>query len=260
MEEVGIQSSKNFYDLKQKAILLLIKIERSLDIDAKDVEKFETLLKKLKLIANEQNLIYFEERIKTIQEKFDTFLSKRKETKRDLNKIYSLFEKIKEDKKSKLINNKLKDSLFSNKSFNSKKEKKDNNHKELDSYYVLQFQDNIIIVPNIKKKIIKNISYRIKYLSFNKKKIPIFPLSPLIFKVSENTKNVSHILVLKTIEGYKCIRFDEFIQEEFFEDTELEERKIESGSIYEDTKHFIRWRGRNCFFLDFKRISSSDLF
>ena len=69
MEEAGIQSSKNFYDLKQKAILLLIKIERSLDIDAKDVEKFETLLKKLKLIANEQNLIYFEERIKTIQEK-----------------------------------------------------------------------------------------------------------------------------------------------------------------------------------------------
>jgi hypothetical protein len=260
MEVVGIESFKNFYDLKQKAILLLIKIERSFDIDSKDIEKFENLLKKLKLIASEQNLVYFEERLKTIHERFDSFLLKRKETKRDLNKIYSLFEKIKEDKKSNLINNKLKDSLINNKLFISKKEKKDKNLKELDSYYVLQFQDNILIVPNIKKKIIKNISYRIKYLSFNKKKIPIFPLSPLMIDTSENAKNVSHILVLKTIQGYRCIRFDEFIQEEHFEDTELEERKIESGSVYEDTKYFIRWRGRNCFFLDFKRISSSDLF
>ena len=46
MEAEVIQNSKNFYELKQKAILLLVKIERSFDVDVKDIEKFASTLKK----------------------------------------------------------------------------------------------------------------------------------------------------------------------------------------------------------------------
>ena len=256
MEAEVIQNSKNFYELKQKAILLLVKIERSFDVDVKDIDKFEVILKKLKVQANEQNFIYFEERLKSIQDRFNTFLEKRKETKKDLNKIFNLFEKIKDDERSNLINSKLINSLSNKKNSFSPIEKKDKKIKSLDSYLVLQFQKSIYIVPDLKKKIIKNISYKTKYLSFKKQKISIFPLSPVEVDYNENSKKVSEILILNTLEGYKCIRFDDFIQEEIFDDIELNERKIESGSIYEDLRNFIRWRGRNCLFLDFKRISS----
>jgi len=260
MEAEVIQNSKNFYELKQKAILLLVKIERTFDVDPKDIEKFEAILKKLKLQANEQNYIYFEERLKTIQDRFNSFLEKRKDTKKDLNKIYNLFEKIKDDKRSNFINSKLIKNLSNNEISISPLEKKDKKIKSSDSYIILQFQRSIIIVPDVKKKIIKNISYKTKYLSFKKQKISIFPLSPIPESNNENSKNVSQILVLNTLEGYKCVRFDDFIQEENFDDIELNERKIKSGSTYEDLKHFIRWRGRNCFFIDFKRVSSISSF
>ena len=256
MDAEVIQNSKNFYELKQKAILLLVKIERSFDVDAKDIDKFEVILKKLKLQANEQNFIYFEERLKSIQDRFNTFLEKRKDTKKDLNKIFNLFEKIKDDERSNLINSKLVNSLSNKKNSISPIEKKDKKKKSLDRYLVLQFQKSIYIVPDLKKKIIKNISYKTKYLSFKKQKISIFPLSPVEVDYNENSKKVSQILILNTLEGYKCIRFDDFIQEENFDDIELNERKIESGSHYEDLKNFIRWRGRNCLLLDYKRISS----
>jgi hypothetical protein len=260
MEAEVIQNSKNFYELKQKAILLLVKIERSFDVDVKDIEKFASTLKKLKVQANEQNYIYFEERLKTIQDRFNSFLEKRKDTKKDLNKIYNLFEKIKDDKRSKLINSKLINDLSNKKISISPVEKKDKKINSLDSYLIMHFQKSIFIVPDVKKKIIKNISYKTKYLAFKKQKISIFPLSPIGDDKNDDSKKVSQILVLSTLEGYKCIRFDDLIQQENFDNIEFNERKIESGSIYEDLKYFIRWRGRNCFFLNYKRISSFNSF
>ena len=45
-------------------------------------------------------------------------------------------------------------------------EKKDKKINSLDSYLIMHFQKSIFIVPDVKKKIIKNISYKTKYLAF----------------------------------------------------------------------------------------------
>jgi hypothetical protein len=120
------------------------------------------------------------------------------------------------------------------------------------------FQESIYVVPSVYKKVVKNIDYSVKYLSYNTKKVSIFPLSPIQIEYPNLKPEKSNLLILRLLDGYRCIRYDSLLSEEIIEENELKERKIETGSNMEDLKHFIRWRGRNCFFLDYTKNSYID--
>ncbi len=258
MESRDVQTTKHFYDLKAKAENLLDKIEKSTFYNNEQMYQFESLLKSMLSAANQEGLIYFQERLKSIQEKFESFRSKKAYRKNEFNRLHSLLGKLNESDKSNLISN-----LYNEKQNKTNIDSEEgivNLSPSFDKYLILKFQESIFVVPNVHKKILNNINYTVKYLSFNRKKVSIFPLAPLKVDHPDPSAESSKLLVLRFINGYKCVRFDNLLSEEVFEENELKDRMKESGSNLEELKSFIIWRGRNCFFLNYTKESYMDSF
>jgi hypothetical protein len=257
MESKEVHNNKDFYDLKAKAEILFDRIEKSTFYNNEQMYQFEGILRNLLSIAKQEKSNYFEERLKSIQEKFELFRAKKSYKKSEFNRIHSLLNKLNEKDTSNQISS----------IYYEKKAKKNTDINEdidkiipsFDKYLILQFQESIYVVPNVYKKVVKNIDYSVKYLSYNNKKISIFPLSPIQIEYPNLKPEKSNLLILRLLDGYRCIRFDSLIAEETMEENELKERKIETGSNMEDLKYFIVWRGRNCFFLDYTKNSYTDL-
>ena len=251
-----IQNSKEFFALRDKLEKILLDIEATHYSNVGLIYQFEVSLQEMLQIANESHALYFSERLKSIQTKFKDMQKNKFKNQIELKRIYSLINKLDENEKSvflsKLLNVKL-DQIV-RKSL-EEDDKILTTTPSFEKYLVLQFQSSIFFVPNLKKKIVKNVSYSTKYLSLNGKKFPIFPLHPLKIEIPEEKDEASKLLVLRLLDGYRCIRYDSLICEEEFNEIELKERQIETNSIYEDLKYLIRWRGRNCFFLDFSKKS-----
>lgn len=245
-----LKDSEKFFELKIKAENLFAELVSSNFSNKSLQNQFEVCLKTMYEISNLQKAIYFVERIKTIQQKFNTLKYNKFQDKIEINRINALFGKISENQNSQflnsILNNKLNEIASKNITVNTNQKSFE---LTFDKYYVLQFQSSIIIVPAGKRKIVKNIDYSTKYISLKNKKFPIFPLNPIILE--DVTK--SKLLLIRVIDGYKCVRFDSLIAEESIDELEFEERKIMTNSIYEDLKYFIRWRGRDCFYLDFSK-------
>jgi hypothetical protein len=258
METRQAQATKQFYDLKAKAEVLLDKIEKSIFYNNEQMYQFESLLQSMLSTANQEGLLYFQERLKSIQEKFETFRTKKSYRKNEFNRLYSLLGKLNEGDKLNLISN----------VYNERQNKTNIDSGEMivklvpsfDKYLILQFQESIYVVPNVHKKILNNINYTIKYLSFNRKKVSIFPLAPIKVDLPFPKSESSKLIVLRFIDGYRCVRFDKLLSEEVFDDNELKERMKDSGSRLEDLRSFIVWRGRNCLFLNYTKESYMDSF
>ena len=257
MESKEVHNNKDFYDLKAKAEILFDRIEKSTFYNNEQMYQFEGLLRNLLSIAKQEKFNYYEERLKSIQEKFELFRAKKSYKKSEFNRIHSLLNKLNEKDTSIQIS-----SIYYEKKAKKNTDINENIDKiipSFDKYLVLQFQESIFVVPNVYKKVVKNIDYSVKYLSYNNKKISIFPLSPLQIEYPNLKPEKSNLLILRLLDGYRCIRFDSLLAEETMGENELKERKVETGSNMEDLKHFIVWKGRNCFFLDYTKNSYTDL-
>lgn len=246
-----IQDSENFFEIKTKAQKLFSK---SLDEHppAKDFQlEFETFLIQMLKIAEIHNALYFIERIHAIQFIFEELKKSDFHNRSLVLRINSLFSKIQESEIAYFLNSLLNKKLerLVRKNFEIM-----NNKQNI--FYVLSFQNTLIVVPKVKKKILSNVEYSKKYISINHKKFRIFPMYPLKVEYPEEMQELSNILILKSGDESICVRFDSGLAEVYFDSMELQERKIDTFSKYEDLRYFLKWRGRNCFYLDFISTSS----
>ena len=77
MESKEVHNYKDFYDLKAKAEILLDRIEKSTFYNNEQMYQFESILRNLLSIATQEKSNYFQERLKSIQEKFELFRAKK---------------------------------------------------------------------------------------------------------------------------------------------------------------------------------------
>lgn len=242
-----IQDSEKFFDLKNEAQKIYSEILDGNSIQKKIQSQFEAYLYEMTKIAKENKAFYYVERLRSIESKFIELKNSRFQNTTEAKRINKLLGKINETETAYFLNSVL----------NNKLEKIVRNNLDiysnsiLHNFVILRFQSSIIAVQSGKKKVIKDVDYIKKYISFNNKRIMIFPMFPISIGTPDDESRKSNILILQSGESYRCVRFDSVIAEEKFGDLELEERKIETLSKYEDLRYFLRWRGRNCFYLDF---------
>ncbi len=238
----------SFFDLKLAFQRDLEEVEKSVYRLSKDLENLRLKHERLSKMAQKHNNEYFKLKVQTLELHLKKLRIKKGYRQLEFDRIFKILSQIKQTDKVELLDEAIKSKIEKIAQTQQKKKRKNFIPERENRYLIFNFQKTLYTVPSLPKRILREVPYSKKHLTYKGKKFPIFPnyVSTLF---DESYK--SNIIVLRKGLEFFALRYDFFEDEIELAPEELKNKLCEIENPLSFLKYFIKWKGMKCYFINF---------
>ncbi len=248
-----IDETRKFYDLKNEIFAELGSLENSIYEQNSKLDDLDRKIEKLYTVALELKNDYFVLRIQTIRNLYRKLRTRKGYRQVEFDRLFRLCQKLQESNSVDFFNEAIQKRIQKiSANYHAQKLNQKPSLEDLreNKYLVYTFQKMYFLVKSLPKRILHNVPYSRKRIRLLEETLDLFPFVPF-----ENTpQGVSKVMILRHGIDFKPLRFDAIQSEiELFPEEIQKKAKVLSG-IGGGIKKFYKWKGNNCYFIEFPEV------
>lgn len=238
-----------FFDLKLSFQRDLEKVEKSVYELSKELENLRLKQERLSKLVQKQDNEYFKIKVQSLELHLRKLRAKKGYRQLEFDRIFKILSQIKQTDKVELLDEAIKSKIEKIAEKRAKQKKRKNFIPERENrYLIFNFQKTLYMVRSLPKRILHEVPYSKKNLTYKGKKFPIFPsYVSSVFNESEK----SNIIILRKGLEFFALRYDFFEDEIELTSNELQNKLIEIENPLPFLKHSIKWKGMKCYYINF---------
>ena len=240
------EKSRQFFDLKIRAGILLDQIEKTIFENSKTLDELDWVFREMRRIAEVEKSPYFSLRSKSLSAQVSKFRKRKGYRKIEFDRFYSTLEKIQETDAVEFLNRSLQKKIEKiSESYLGLEPSQSGERAYLplpNTFFILNFQKTHFIFRHYPYRILQNIPFSKKYLQQKDLRFPIFPLVPFVSRGTLQSHS-SKLMLIRTQTAWRGIRFDFLDAELEIPEDEFEARKRPLGKSFLGVDFFLKWRG-----------------